>query len=345
MNMKLLSSFLTIVLSAITTQAAPLVYEGDAGPGKGQHIVFIASDNEYKSEEALPALARILAKHHGFKCTVLFGVDQVTGTIQPGTPNIPGTDALKTADLMVIFTRLQNLPAEQMQPIVDYLHRGGPVLGLRTATHGFKIPANSPFAKYDQAYQGDDFKGGFGRQILGETMVGFNGQNHQSSTRIEIVPGKSTHPVLIGVKDMWAEVAAYNADPMAGSEVLAMAQPLIGMTPTSPVDETKKPMPGAWVRTYQSESGKCGRVFASTYGAFGDLVNDGFRRMLVNAVFWTVGLEAAIKPDADISFVGPFRPTWHGGTKRAANVKPENLAGWDTPILPETISPLNSAKP
>lgn len=94
-------------------------------------------------------------------------------------------------------------------------------------------------------------------------------------------------------------------------------------------------MPGAWVRTYQSASGKKGRVFTSTYGASGDLVNEGFRRMIVNACFWAIGLEKAIHPNLNIRFVGPFRPTWHGETKRAANVKPEDLAGWDSPIWPE----------
>ena len=94
-------------------------------------------------------------------------------------------------------------------------------------------------------------------------------------------------------------------------------------------------MPGAWVREYKSESGKSGRVFASTYGASGDLVNEGFRRMIVNACLWAMGLENAIKPDNDISLVGPLRPTFHGGTQRAKDVKPEQLAGWDSPILPE----------
>ena len=144
--------------------AAPLVYEGGAGTGKGRHVVFIASDPEYKSEETLPALARILGKHHGFRSTVLFGIDEKTGSIKPGNSFIPGTEALRTADLMVIFTRFQNLPAEQMQPIVDYLKRGGPVVGLRTATHGFKIPKESAFAKFDHGYKGADFTGGFGRQ-------------------------------------------------------------------------------------------------------------------------------------------------------------------------------------
>src|SRR5207247_1765691 len=152
-----------------------------------------------------------LSKHHGFKSTVLFGVDEKTGDIKPGNSNIPGTEALKTADLMVIVTRFQNLPAEQMQPIVDYLHRGGPVTGLRTAPHAFKIRKESPFEKYDYSYKGDDFKGGFGRQILGETWVGHYGPNHRSSTRLDIVPEKAGHPVLTGVKKPWSELGAYNA--------------------------------------------------------------------------------------------------------------------------------------
>ena len=38
-----------------------VVYEGTDGPGAGKHIVLIAGDHEYRSEEILPAMARILA--------------------------------------------------------------------------------------------------------------------------------------------------------------------------------------------------------------------------------------------------------------------------------------------
>ncbi len=325
---------LALFLVAASVAAGPLVYEGTGGSGLGKHVVLIASDHEYKSEEVLPMLGRILARHHGFKCTVLFGVDEKTGDIRPGRSNIPGTQALKNADLMVIYTRFQNLPAEQMQPIVDYVKRGGPVIGLRTATHGFKIPKDSPFAKYDFQYKGADFVGGFGRQILGETWVGHYGPNHKSSTRLDIVPAQASHPVLRGVTRAWSELGGYNAYPIAGSQVLAMAQPLKGMTPDSPADETKKAMAGAWVRTYRSASGQEGRVFTTTYGGPGDLENDGFRRLLVNACFWAVGLEAAIKDDMPTALVGPYRPSWRGVNKRASNVKPEDLGGWDSPILP-----------
>src|SRR5258707_11085885 len=79
-----------------------VVYQGGKGPGAGKHIVFLAGDHEYRSEESLPALARILARHYGFKCSVFFTTDPKTGFIDPGSSNISGLEALRTADLMVV---------------------------------------------------------------------------------------------------------------------------------------------------------------------------------------------------------------------------------------------------
>src|SRR5207248_2411757 len=117
----------------------------------------------YRSEEALPQLGKILARHHGFKCTVLFAIDPADGTIQPNKSNIPGLQALKTADLMILALRFRDLPEEQMKHIVDYLEAGKPIMGLRTATHSFSIPRGKPYAKY--SYNSKDWDGGFGRQI------------------------------------------------------------------------------------------------------------------------------------------------------------------------------------
>src|SRR3954453_91001 len=116
-----------------------VVYQGDKGPGHGKHIVFLAGDHEYRSEESLPALARILAKHYGFKCSVFFTTDPNPGFIEPGSSHIAGLEALKSADLVVVFLRFQDFPDEQMQHIVEYLDRGGPVVRFRTATHAFQI--------------------------------------------------------------------------------------------------------------------------------------------------------------------------------------------------------------
>jgi putative membrane-bound dehydrogenase-like protein len=317
--------------------AEPLVYEGGQGAGAGKHVVLLAGDHEYRSEESLPALARILAKHHGFKCTVLFNVDKETGEIVPGNSNMPGMEALDTADLAVVFLRFQSFPREQMQHLDAYLNRGGPVVGMRTATHAFKTKEGDPFSKYSFNHSGADYELGFGHQVLGQTWVGHYGRNHQQSTRITVIESEKNHPILRGVQDIWVQAGGYVGKPTDG-QILTMAQPLHGMTPDSPIDETKPPMPSEWTRTYKSQSGASARVFTTLYGTPEDLLNDGYRRMLVNGCFWALGLEDSIKPDANIAFVGPFAPTTFGNGKYARGVKPEMYAGFETPI------PANSEK-
>ena len=126
-----------------------IVLDGGAGPGQGKHVVLVSGDEEYRSEETLPQLARILATHHGFKCTVLFAIDPQTGTIDPNrNDNIPGLEALADADLLVLFTRFRNLPDEQMKHIVDYVESGRPIIGIRTATHAFDISRGKTYAKF-----------------------------------------------------------------------------------------------------------------------------------------------------------------------------------------------------
>ena len=333
--MELVLPALGALALAANASAQPLVYEGGSGPGRGKHIVFLAGDHEYRSEETLPALARILANHFGFKCTVLFTVDPKTGEIAPGNSNMPGTEALDTADLAVVFLRFQNFPQGQMKPFDDYLNRGGPVVGLRTATHAFRSKAADLFSKYSSDSKAADYDRGFGHQVLGQTWVGHYGKNHQQSTRITVVDGRKNHPILRGVKDVWVQAGAYVGKPTDG-EVLTTAQPLDGMTPESSADATKPPMPSEWTRSYKSASGKSGRVFTSLYGASEDLLNDGYRRMLVNGCLWAVGLEDAITPDADVAFVGPFKPNTFGNNGYTRGVKPAMYANVASPIPANT---------
>jgi type 1 glutamine amidotransferase len=314
-----------------------VVYEGEQGPGHGKHIVFLAGDHEYRSEESLPALARIMARRYGFKCSVFFTTNPDTGFIEPGSSNIAGLEALKTADLLVVFLRFQDFPDAEMQHIVDYLDRGGPVVGFRTATHAFQITRpGAKFIKYTWKGADDAYAGGFGRQVLGETWVSHYGRNHRQSSRLLLQPGQAGHPILRGVKDVWVESGGYTADPIAGSTILAMGQILDGMTPDAPPASDKQQMPVAWSRSYTGASGKAGRVFTTTHGASEDLRNQGFRRMAVNALLWAAGLDASIRPDNDISFVGPFEPTTYGFDGQVRGMKPSDLAGWDSPIPKRT---------
>ena len=335
--MQNLTSFiLFFALTFSTCFANPVVYEEQEGPGAGKHIVFIASDHEYRSEETCPALARILARHQGFKCTVLFGLNE-QGEITAGASNVPGMKALKSADLLVIFTRFLNLPGEQMDHLIAYLDRGGPVVGLRTASHAFKIPKDSDYYKYDFRYPGEEYKNGFGEQILGNTWVGHYGRNHRQGTRIQLIPEQKEHPILRGVGDgAFTHAGGYNGIAADDFTVLANSQPLVSMEKDAKPDESKPPVPCTWTRHYTGKSGKKARVFHSTQGASEDILDENYRRLLINGIFWAVGLEDKIKGDATIDFVGKYQPTTFRHMGHVKGIKPAALAGYDSPILPQS---------
>lgn len=308
-----------------------VVYEGAAGPGKGKHVVLISGDEEYRSEEALPQLGKILSRHHGFTSTVLFAVDPATGEINPDNRhNIPGLEALRAADLMIIATRFRDLPDEQMQHIVAYLETGKPILGMRTATHAFNIAKGKTYEKYGYNFAGKDYEQGFGRQILGETWIKHHGQHGKQSTRGIVARSAAGHPILRGIEDgvIWGPTDVYAVRlPLAGdSRPLVLGQVVEGMKESDPPaagTENDPMMPVAWTRTYETKDGKRGRVFTTTMGSSTDLESEGLRRLLVNAAYWCAGMEKAIpERGTKVDIVGEYKPLpfKFGGYKRG--VKP-----------------------
>jgi len=304
-----------------------VVYDGFDGPGNGKHIVLISGDEEYRSEEAMPLLGKILAKHHGFKCTVLFAINKETGEIDPETvDNIPGLEALKTADLMIIFTRMRELPDEQMKYIVDYTNSGKPIIGIRTATHAFlyRKNKNSPYFKYGRGT--DDFVGGFGRQVLGETWVDHWGDHGSESTRGVIAEGMEDHPIARGCDDIWGPTDVYKVGKLSGdSRPLIMGKVLQGMEPDSPPNTEREMMPVAWIKTYTGEKGKAARVFNTTMGAAPDFQSDGLRRLLVNACYWCMNMDSQIPARAKVDIIGEFKPAFFGFGDFKKGMKPSDF--------------------
>ncbi len=329
------------VLTAVLTcggfapQDSPhrVVYEGTEGPGAGKHIVLIAGDHEYRSEEILPALGRILAGRFGFRCSVFFTLD-ADGFIEPGSSNIAGLESLGTADLLVIGLRFQDFPAGEMQHIVDYLDRGGPIVGIRTSTHAFDIE-EGPFLKYTWDYSGPDYEGGFGRQVLGETWVSHHGENHEQSSRL-LLQGQTMHPILRGVRDVHVQSGGYYADPMPDSVVLALGQVLDGMSADAEPAPDKAILPVAWTRTYEAADGRQARVFTTTHGASEDFLNEGFRRLMINAALWAVGLEDSIRAGSEVGLVGPYHPVTFAFDGYRRGVRPADFAGWTASIMSTT---------
>jgi type 1 glutamine amidotransferase len=291
---------------------------------KSPHIVFVVGDDEYRSEDSMPQLAKILSVHHGFKCTVLFAINKETGEIDPRTlDNIPGLEALNTADLMVLFTRFRELPDDPMKHIIDYTDSGKPIMGLRTSTHAFnyKKHKDSPYAKY--SFRDKDFEGGYGRQVLGETWISHYGAHKKESTRGLAAEGMENHPIVKGVEGIWGPSDVYGITTLSGdSKPLIMGQVLVGMDPKDKPNPDKEMVPVAWTKTYTGQRGKTARVFTTTMGHGGDFKNEGFRRLLVNACYWCMGMEDKIPARSKVDIVGDYDPNPIGIGGHKKGLKP-----------------------
>lgn len=337
MKLTVLCAALTFALSPVfgfsqeAQEAQPfrLVYEGGEGPGKGKHVVLIAGDEEYRSEEVLPMLGKILAFRHGFRCTVLFSTDPETGVIDPkNQTHIPGLEVLESADMMVMFLRFRELPDEDMKHIVDYVNAGKPILGIRTSTHAFSYSRNKESLYAHYSFRNGKWPGGFGRQILGETWVNHHGGHGSQSTRGMIEPSNGAHPILRGANDVWGTTDVYGIrDLPEDASVLLRGAVLQGMQPDSPLLAGPKnsPMiPIFWIREIPRAEGPAMRTACTTIGAAPDFASAGVRRIMVNSCYWGMHMEDQIPAESDVSLVGEFKPTNFGFGKFVPGIRPED---------------------
>lgn len=317
----------TVCLLAGQVMAEPgLVFQGGQGPGKGKHIVLLAGDEEYRSEDSIPQLARILAVRHGFECTVLFAINKETGEIDPQTlDNIPGLQSLQTADLMVMFLRFRELPDEQMKYIIDYTNSGKPIIGLRTATHAFNYVKHkdSPYAKY--SFRSKELDGGYGRQVFGETWISHYGSHQKESTRGLIVKGMGNESIAKGIDSIWGPSDVYGLTTLLGDcRPIVMGQVLEGMNPDDKPNTKKRLVPVAWTKTYTGDKGNTARVFTTTMGHSFDFKNEGFRRLMVNACYWALDMENSIPDKSNVDFVGEYNPNQIGMGKHKKGLRPSD---------------------
>ncbi len=311
------------ILPSARGASAWVTYEPAAGSANGKQIVLLSGDEEYRSEEGLPQLGKILARHHGFKCTVLFSQDDDT-TIDPNNQtHVPGMDLLDSADLVIDQFRFRELPDPDMKHFVDYLNAGKPMIVLRTGTHSFAYSRNkqSPYAKYSWDYKGEGWQGGFGGKIVGETWTYHHGNHGVEGSRGLIDGRNQKDPILRSVANLFGPTDVYGVNPdfPADASILVWGVTLTGLGPYDPPNWTKPVMPIVWTRKYTAESGKTGRVLCSTIGAAIDFAQEDLRRLVVNACYDFTGLEVPEK--ADVTIVGAYQPTLFGFNKFTRGVK------------------------
>ncbi|MDB4331543.1 ThuA domain-containing protein [bacterium] len=312
-----------------------LTFKGGDGPGKNRHIVLIAAEQEYRSEQSMPMLAKILSQHHGFDCTVLFSVND-EGKVDPTLPapfkekgkvhRIPGLDQLASADCCVWLSRFMQLPDDQMDHFHQYFDSGKPLLALRTANHGFW--GGKPYQVNGQKVSL--------RKLLGGTFMGHHGGWHREATRGLIVSGKETHPILTGVGDIWGTSDVYRChndqNPLPQDcEALILGQPLQSLDQDAEPNRDKEPLPIGWTKTWTGNGNLESKLFHFTMGSAKDFANEGVRRIVVNAIYWGLNLDDKIDPSRSVNPVTAYQPMTSGFNYEKLGVIPKDVKDYLNP--------------
>lgn len=321
---------LTALMFSPVFASPSITYPAGKGPGAGRHLVFLTGDEEYRGEEGLPMLAKLLSQRHGFRCTVLFPLDP-DGTINPdNNASLGDSEQLATADGLVMMLRFRQWPDSVMRLFAAAVARGVPIIALRTSTHAFRFPDGHPtsFRSFNT----------FGREVLGEGWVSHWGPNRKGATLTSVEPGADKEELLRGVGPIFGDSGVYEVHPVTDARILLRGQVLTGMKPSDPPDTYRKKrkadgieqgindpaMPVAWTRVHVPPAGAGNRVFCTTLGAATDLVDEDLRRLVVNAIYWGFRLE--VPAQADVRVVDAFSPTDYTFKGYRRGLRPEDHA-------------------
>jgi hypothetical protein len=323
-----LGAVLSVILglsNAALAEEGAITYEAAPGAGRGKHIVFVCGDWEYRCEESLPMLAKILSQRHGFKCTVLFSINPKDGTVDPSVKtNIPAMSLLRSADMMVVFAMDLTLPEAQMEHFAAFLDTGKPVFGIRCSLLSFRYNKNSPYARFDAGRP----DGGYATALFGESWKGHYGEHGKESTRGLRAGMNENDPILRGVYDVWGPTDVYRVTKLpADARVFLYGQVLTGLQPDDRPNLHKSIIPAFWTREIRRDSGQISRVVMSTMGAAQDMESEDLRRLYVNGIYWALGLESKIPEKADVHYVGgDWKASPFGGEKFHRGLKPVDFA-------------------
>jgi type 1 glutamine amidotransferase len=214
--------------------------------------VCLISGPHYSADASLGEFQKYLEEHYQVKCS------RVITQEYPLAKELPGIEAaLSSADVLVVFTRRVEVPAEQLELLKKYCAAGRPVLGIRTASHAFQNWS------------------GFSKEVLGAK---FGPHYNNAPMQVELVEKTKDHPILAGVKPFSTTLGLYKyQDHAADLQML-----LMGTT------KEHAPEPVAWAREVNG-----GRVFYTSLGGTKDFQDENYRQLLVNALFWLTQRDAA----------------------------------------------------
>ncbi len=220
----------------------------DVGAAKKLKVLLVSGSVEYKSDDSLALWQKHLEANHPV---------EIVRAFRKTDEDIPDLiDGLDKCDVAVFFTRRLKIDGSQLDAVKKYAASGKPVIGIRTASHGFQN-----WLAMDKEVFGGDYGNHYG---------------HDLGTETKLTDAAAKHPVMAGVKPIKATGGLYkNANVAKDVTVL--------MTGTIP-DHTE---PVTWTREREK-----GRVFYTSLGHPKDFEDENFVKMLDNALTWVTKTEA-----------------------------------------------------
>lgn len=248
------SLFILLVLACVSMASASNIV-----------IMVVADPNNYEAPRTMRDFAEKQLRPLGHHITIIEGD-------RPQPHHFAGlVQALKEADLLVLFSRRRFPPKDQMAAIRAHLAAGKPLLGIRTANHAF-IPKPKEVVDPSLVPWPE-----FTDEVLGAPNTGYETKGLPYT--VSIAPSAENSPLLAGVNpaNIRGAQSLYKVLPLA-ADVTAL---LIGTAKT----DTSPPMPVAWTRSYGPRKA---RIFYTSLGAPEDMEIPDVRTLLVNAVNWTL---------------------------------------------------------
>jgi hypothetical protein len=185
-----------------------------AAPAANIVIMTVEDPNNYESPRTMREFAEKELRPLGHRVTIIDGD-------KPQMHHFAGlVEALKDADLLVLFSRRRFPPKDQMAAIRAHLAAGKPLLGIRTANHAFLPkpnevvdPSLSPWPE-------------FTHEVLGGENTGYETKGLPYG--VSIAPGAESSALVKGVNvaNIQGYQSMYKVLPLAADATPVLMVPL-----------------------------------------------------------------------------------------------------------------------
>ena len=226
-----------------------------------KHIVIVAAEKEYKTDQSLSQFAEDYLSHD-FRVSHVYADDK-------NRDRLHGWEAIADADVLLISVRRRALPTEQLAAIRRHIQSGKPVVGIRTASHAFAL-------RNGEAPEGHQQWPEFDSQVWGGNYTGHHGNTE--TAYVQTIKG-TEHPIHAGVSadEFKSGGSLYKTSPLGKHATPLMTGRIAGVAKNEPT---------AWV----NETKFGGKAFYTSLGHTSDFAEPSFKRLLANGIYWATGI-------------------------------------------------------